>query len=285
LDQFKRLLDFLIFKLALDDQRHLTELARMPKPNEIKAPRRAKPPAQAPGVETRTRLMDVAEVLFAERGFHGVSLREVVCAAEVNVAAAHYHFGSKEELFGQVFARCAEPICMLTTQMLNMADEWVGYGEHLEQVLKAHLVPTLRGASGQQRDVLNYNRLRAHIMVQDRAFAGKLMGKIYSELTKRSIRSLQRALPELPPRDLAWRFHLLVQTLIFTTIPAGRVHDTFFHGTYEPDDPAEALDYLVPLLAAMFRAPVRHIRSARSPAPGRIKSTKGAKPPLQPRPR
>lgn len=234
----------------------------MAKPSKVKAPRRAKPPAQSPGVETRTRLLDVAEKLFAERGFHGVSLREIVSAAGVNVAAAHYHFGSKEELFEQVFARCAEPVCRLTAQTLDMADEWQGRDEHLEQVLRAHLVPTLRGATGQTRNVQSYNRLRAHIMVQDRTFAAKLMSKIYSDLTRRSIRSLKRALPGLPPRDLAWRFHLLVQTLIFTTIPAGRVHDSFFQGTYAPDDPAEAIAYLVPLLAALFRAPAQRENTA-----------------------
>src|SRR5262245_57627094 len=112
--------------LVLDATRDLTELASMPRTRKIRIPRRAKPPAQAPGVETRTRLLDVAELLFAERGYHGVSLREIVSAAEVNVAAAHYHFGSKEELFEQVFSRCAEPVCRLTTQMLDLADEWVG---------------------------------------------------------------------------------------------------------------------------------------------------------------
>ena len=256
---------------------HVTELAAMLKSRKRNPPRRAKPPTQAPGVETRARLLDVAESLFAERGYHGVSLREIVSAAGVNVAAAHYHFGSKDELFEQAFARCAEPVCRLTVQMLDMADDWAGRDEHLEQVLKAHLGPTLRGASGQMRDVQNYNRLRAHIMVQDRAFAAKLMGRIYSSLTKRSIRSLQSALPELPPKDLAWRFHLLVQTLIFTTIPAGRVHDAKFLGTYEPENPIEAIEYLVPLLAAMFRAPARRGRRTSGVVARRVQSNESRK--------
>lgn len=222
-------------------------------------------------METRTRLLDVAELLFSERGYHGVSLREIVTAANVNVAAAHYHFGSKDALFEQVFARCAEPVCRMTAQMLDITDEWLGREEHLEQIVKAHLVPTLRVASGESYDVNNYNRLRAHIMVQDRAFAGKLMGKVYADLTKRSIRSLQSALPDLPPRDLAWRFHLLVQTLIFTTIPAGRVHDRHFHGAYSPEDAGEAIDYLVPLLVSMFRSPAQKTRQLRQPEIAKIK--------------
>ena len=48
---------------------------------------------------TKERLLDAAEELFAERGYAGTSLRAVTGAARVNLAAAHYHFGGKRELF------------------------------------------------------------------------------------------------------------------------------------------------------------------------------------------
>jgi AcrR family transcriptional regulator len=46
------------------------------------------------GQHTRTRLIDAALDLLAERGVDGVSLRELTGAAEANVAAVSYHFGS-----------------------------------------------------------------------------------------------------------------------------------------------------------------------------------------------
>lgn len=46
----------------------------------------------------RTLLLTVAERLFAERGVDAVSLRAVMAEAGTNVAAIHYHFGSKEAL-------------------------------------------------------------------------------------------------------------------------------------------------------------------------------------------
>ena len=46
------------------------------------------------GLRTRARLMDAAMDLLAERGEEGVTLRELTDAAEVNVAAVSYHFGS-----------------------------------------------------------------------------------------------------------------------------------------------------------------------------------------------
>ena len=49
-------------------------------------------------VDTRTRILDAAERLVAERGFHGVSLREITAAAGANSAAVHYYFRHKEDL-------------------------------------------------------------------------------------------------------------------------------------------------------------------------------------------
>src|SRR2546429_9251670 len=50
------------------------------------------------GLRTRTRLMDAALDLLAERGEEGVTLRELTDAAEANVAAVSYHFGSLKSL-------------------------------------------------------------------------------------------------------------------------------------------------------------------------------------------
>lgn len=50
------------------------------------------------GLRTRSRLMDAALDLLAQRGEDGVSLRELTDAAEANVAAVSYHFGSLKSL-------------------------------------------------------------------------------------------------------------------------------------------------------------------------------------------
>jgi len=50
------------------------------------------------GLRTRTRLMDAALDLLAERGEDGVSLRGLTDAAQANVAAVSYHFGSLKSL-------------------------------------------------------------------------------------------------------------------------------------------------------------------------------------------
>src|SRR6202051_1199371 len=50
------------------------------------------------GLRTRARLMDAALDLLSERGEDGVTLRELTSAADANVAAVSYHFGSLKSL-------------------------------------------------------------------------------------------------------------------------------------------------------------------------------------------
>ena len=51
---------------------------------------------------TRRRILAAASELFAERGFHGTTMRDIAERARVNLAAAHYHFGSKQALYLEV---------------------------------------------------------------------------------------------------------------------------------------------------------------------------------------
>ena len=59
--------------------------------------------------DTVDRILDAAEVLFADRGFSETSLRMITSKAKVNLAAVNYHFGSKNALIHAVFARFLTP--------------------------------------------------------------------------------------------------------------------------------------------------------------------------------
>ena len=53
----------------------------------------------------RETLLKVATKLFIERGYNGVSTRELAEAADVNLGAIQYHFGSKAKLFVEAKAK------------------------------------------------------------------------------------------------------------------------------------------------------------------------------------
>jgi TetR/AcrR family transcriptional regulator, regulator of cefoperazone and chloramphenicol sensitivity len=53
--------------------------------------------------DTRMRLLTAATEVFAEHGYHAATTREICRRANANLAAIHYHFGDKAELYREVF--------------------------------------------------------------------------------------------------------------------------------------------------------------------------------------
>src|SRR3954466_13792496 len=95
--------------------------------------------------DTRERILDTAERLFAERGFGATSLRSIIASAEVNLAAVHYHFRSKEALLEAVIVRRLEPLNRERLELLDQYEREAGkWGPSLEQILDALLSPPIR---------------------------------------------------------------------------------------------------------------------------------------------
>jgi AcrR family transcriptional regulator len=83
-------------------------------------------------VNTKEKLLDVAARLFAERGFDGVSVRDIVREADANLGAVTYHFGGKEQLFAAVINLKTEPLRQV---FLEVAQRDLGPREKLSAIL------------------------------------------------------------------------------------------------------------------------------------------------------
>jgi len=70
------------------------------------------PPAP-PSPQTRERILDVAEALFAARGYAGTSMREIASAADLTAASLYNHFDGKEALYEAVLERGIRPLVLL----------------------------------------------------------------------------------------------------------------------------------------------------------------------------
>jgi AcrR family transcriptional regulator len=69
--------------------------------------------------EKQLAIINVAERLFAEKGFDGASVRDIAHAAEVNVAMISYYFGSKEKLMEAVFEKKSTNIRLKVENLLQ----------------------------------------------------------------------------------------------------------------------------------------------------------------------
>jgi TetR/AcrR family fatty acid metabolism transcriptional regulator len=59
---------------------------------------------------TRERILEAAEKLFAEKGFHETAMDEIVRAANVSKGGVYFHFPSKEELFFALLDKLADAL-------------------------------------------------------------------------------------------------------------------------------------------------------------------------------
>ncbi len=97
---------------------------------------------------TRQALLDAGARLFAEHGFDGATVEEIVAAARVNKAMVSYHFGGKERLYAAIldesFALLRERTDVLRAAPGPAADrlrEWIRiFGE---VVASRPLLPTM----------------------------------------------------------------------------------------------------------------------------------------------
>lgn len=70
----------------------------------------AVPKQQAGSGQTRERILDQAEVLFASRGFAGTSVRDIATSAGLTPASLYNHFSNKDALYRSVLARGVQPL-------------------------------------------------------------------------------------------------------------------------------------------------------------------------------
>src|SRR5690606_1349181 len=144
---------------------------------------------------TRERIMSVAEGLFAEHGVKGVSMRQLTAAADVNLAAINYYFGTKEALVAEIFAQRATPVIARRLELIALCAEGPGRPPMLEQVLDAFLRPALDASLGEQG--VKFMQLRARLAYERDPAVHDLFPKFFDPTTHRFIELFRELLPHL----------------------------------------------------------------------------------------
>ena len=108
--------------------------------------------------ETRRDLVEAALELFAEKGYYGVSLRDIARAAGVQQATIYHHFASKEALFEAVIA---DPVGDAGHAGPPAPPEFTGSAEELPAYLERVLVATL------EKFTIIKERKRFRVMLSD----------------------------------------------------------------------------------------------------------------------
>lgn len=192
--------------------------------------------------DTKTRILDAAERLFAAQGFAATSLRMIIREAEVNTAAVHYHFGSREGLIDAVLHRRAAPINEERLRALSQLETEYGAGKAPPRaVVEAFLGPAVRTHfDPTSRDFLS-PRLMSRAITEANVEVHDIFKKSFGEVFIRFTRALEMALPDVTEVDIRWRMHFMIGALAFTIAIPG-----FGSGTGDDMHGRESRDKLGP---------------------------------------
>ena len=201
--------------------------------------------------DTKEQILDAAESLFAEHGIGAVPLRHIIVAADVNSAAIHYHFGSKEELVRAVFRRRFDPINRARIELLNQVEQGAVKGQpSVEAVLYAMVAPPFRLDLSVQ-----YRRLAGRLFTERSGYMEVIFNDLFREVEQRFNEALANALPDLPNKERSWRTFMAFGSMIFILREQEWIGKAS-GGLCVVEDPEGTIARLVQFMAAGLKAPV-----------------------------
>ena len=204
--------------------------------------------------DTKTRILDAAEQNFAEHGFKAASLRTIIADAGVNLAAVHYHFGSKEALIEAVFARRIQPLNRERLELLDELERGVrGEKLPLERVIQAFLTPALHLARDPQKGGPVAMRLFGRTIAEPSEELQGLLKTQFAHVFQRFIKAFQRALPNIPQDVLCWRMHFLIGSMAHL-LCMGPLISQISNGICDASNTDVVLKQMVKFMAAGLKA-------------------------------
>jgi AcrR family transcriptional regulator len=159
-----------------------------------------------PSDQTRTAILAAAERLYADRGFGDVTLRDIVAAADVNLAAVNYHFGSKDELIAELFVTRSIATNRERLNELKAAEEKGGGRADIDAIQRALVGPTLRGCLGPDRERSTAARFMIRASIESVPPIRRIKNREVDHLRKFAA-AMRRSLPDRSEVDLFWGLH------------------------------------------------------------------------------
>ncbi|MGI9433184.1 MAG: TetR/AcrR family transcriptional regulator, partial [Myxococcota bacterium] len=194
--------------------------------------------------DTKERLLDAAERLFARAGIAATSMPAVTAEAGANVAAVHYHFGSKGELLRAVFERRLAPVNADRLRLLDALEAEAAVVP-VEALLDALVRPALEFASRHP----SLSELVGLLQAEPADEIRSLFEEVFGETIERFMAALQRSLPEFDEDLLHARYAFAIGAMLSVIT---------HRGPFELE-PGEAIPDLVRFLSAGMKAPAASV--------------------------
>jgi AcrR family transcriptional regulator len=160
--------------------------------------------------DRKQAILLAAERLFAQEGYHAVSLRQIADEASVPLALVNYYYGQKHELFEAIFAHWGETI----EQRLAGLREALQAPERqrLPQVVRAFVEPVLRMRASAEGEF--YALLVARELSHAREDTDRVLRSYFDPLAHAFIDAIQSLLPHASRAQVAWCYQFMLGALM-----------------------------------------------------------------------
>ena len=198
------------------------------------------------------RILDAAEHLFAEYGYHGVTLKDVAKRVGVSSTLIHYHFSGKEGIFEAVWARKAPVSARNRIEAMRRYAEAVGDQITVEGALHAWIDTDLNVQIEDTEQWIAFGKISA----QANSAAGwgaEKMTKYFNPVVLALIDLLKKAMPHCDETTIFWGYHFVSGAMTHNLARTGRL-DELSHGLCSSDDIASIKRHMAKFMAAGFAA-------------------------------
>ncbi|WP_298922344.1 TetR/AcrR family transcriptional regulator [uncultured Roseobacter sp.] len=171
--------------------------------------------------QTRERILDAAERLFANEGYDGATLRDVAAAADVQLHAVGYHFGPKDILFDTVISRRSVIMTELRMNALSAARRAaVGGVVPIETLVRDYISPFVLSAGEGDRGWRTYAALMGRLA--NSPLGTEIIARHYDATAREYLKEFSRALPDVIEADVIEGFSAMVAAMLGLCADTGR---------------------------------------------------------------
>ena len=198
--------------------------------------------------DTKTEILNAAERLFAEKGYDGTAIREITRAANVNVAAIHYHYGTKEEVLRGVTDRIVGPLNSRRFELLDIAlDNAQPQPPSIESILDALIRPDIETLQELHKRGPTVAHFLGRTYMDPTPWIQQMGQEQFAEAQTRFFPVPATSLGDLSSEEISWRMYRVTAVLIhlFATWPGVGLTDAEAEDTL-----ARLIRFLAPALQA-----------------------------------
>lgn len=170
---------------------------------------------------TRTKILDAAEQVFADKGVNGASLREIMIVADVNIAAVNYYFGSKADLLKVVVSRRS---ALINGARLALLEEGMNNNNGtptIDSWLHAFVAPFVEAEGSPDVGWRNFMRVLNWVATAQGhdVLCQEIVQETYGAMRQSFLDALALIMPELSIEEVNWRYYSAV-TVLRTVVSA-----------------------------------------------------------------